>query len=309
MKHDSQDLQDLQGSIDQMDEILMKALSSTETPCDELNQKTKAMMKECIHMKRKPRASLRLIVAVAAVLTVTSATAYGLLRYFTPQEVASTMDYPALAEAFDGEDSIIMKETVSSDGYDITLLGTVFGENLTGFSEDVDTQKTYAVVAIEKQNGKMVDTSSDAYGEEDFFISPLVKGQKPWRMNIFTMGGSSVTQVVDGILYRLIECDSVEMFATEGVYIGVSSNNGVFCNNESFSYDESTGVISGNPDATGVSVVFDLPIDPAKADPDKVKAFLEGQELQTKVDDTASDDADVLADEGGERDVIFLENE
>lgn len=264
-----------------IDELLKKSLSSTDAPSYELNQKTKIMMKEQINMKKQKGFSVKIALLIAAVLTVSSVTVYAVVKYLTPQELAQKLEYPKLAAAFDSKDSLLINKTVSSNGYDITLLGTAFGKDLTGLSTDVEISKTYAVVAIEKQGGKMPDTSSDEYGEYDFFISPLIKGYKPWQVNIFTMGGGSMTTVVDGIMYRMIECDSVEMFADAGVYIGISSNSGTFCNNQSFNYNFETGEISPNPDSGAVSIIFELPIDKSKADPIKAREFLEQQQLIT----------------------------
>ncbi len=54
-----------------------------------------------------------------------------------------------------------------------------------------------------------------------FFISPLVKGLEPWQYNIGTMNGSYCEDIVDGIRYRIIQCDDIEIFADRGVYLSV----------------------------------------------------------------------------------------
>ena len=36
------------------------------------------------------------------------------------------------------------------------------------------------------------------------------------------MGGSSESQLIDGIRYYIYECDNLDIFANHGVYLGVS---------------------------------------------------------------------------------------
>ena len=260
-------------------------------------------------MKKNKGTKLRMAVTVAAALMVFSGSVYAAAKFLSPTEVATNMDYPTLARAFESKDSLLINKTVSTEDYDITLLGTVFGRDLSDFSPEAELDKTYAVLAIENANGNMPGTDTDAYGEQDFFVSPLIKGFKPWQVNIFTMNGGSVTQVIDGVMYRLIECDSVEMFANEGVYIGVSTNNGPFCNNVSFNYDEATGEITQNTVDGKSSVVFELPIDKAKADPEKVAEFIAEQDLINN-DKPADGDAEIPTDgisfEADAKDIIMV---
>jgi hypothetical protein len=48
-----------------------------------------------------------------------------------------------------------------------------------------------------------------------------------------------------------------------------------FYSNEAFLYDESTGEIKAREDYPGASLLFDPPLDAAKADHEKAKAYLE----------------------------------
>ena len=79
--------------------------------------------------------------------------------------------------------------------------------------------------------------------------------------------------VVDGVMYRVLECDEITMFADRGVYLGV--NDGPFYNAEAFVVNVPTGELSANPDYIGASAVFDLPLDKALANPEKAKQYLE----------------------------------
>ena len=62
------------------------------------------------------------------------------------------------------------------------------------------------------------------------------------------------------------------MFADRGVYIGISEG---FAFGEAFSFNEETGEIKPNPGFNGVSILFDLPLDPALADPVKAQKLLD----------------------------------
>lgn len=86
------------------------------------------------------------------------------------------------------------------------------------------------------------------------------------------MNGNCSEFVEDGVLYRLLECDTVAMFADRGLYIGVCS--GFIPGPDTFLMDQETGEIAANPDYPGISVVFDLPLDPALADPAQAEEYL-----------------------------------
>lgn len=229
-----------------------------------------------------------------------SITAFAATQLFNSKEIAEHLGDRSLAEAFEGSQAIEINQTISSGDFNITLHGIVSGTGLSEFSssaQDVYPDRTYAVVSIARQDGSpMPNTSDPEYGKERFLVSPLVKGQKPWQVNIMTMNGSYSEIVRDGIMYRLIECDGVEIFADRGVYIAVSSDN--FFNNQSFAYNEDTGEISLKADAGGISVVFDLPLDKSKADPAKAEAYLK-ELLKEPSADTTNEEASIDNEQAG----------
>ena len=110
-------------------------------------------------------------------------------------------------------------------------------------------------------------------GFAPFYISPYINGQKPWLVNAHTLGGGAAEIFVDGIVYRLVEFDNITMFADHGVYIGIS--DGSFPNNQAFLVSEQTGEIHVNPDYNGINILFNLPIDPSLANPEKAQALLD----------------------------------
>ncbi|HEX2926509.1 MAG TPA: DUF4179 domain-containing protein [Ruminiclostridium sp.] len=129
--------------------------------------------------------SVLITTAVIFVMLV-SATAAQLL---SPKEVASHMENEKLAKAFEGKNAVKVNKTASSGGYNFTLLGMISGKGLRDV-QDINQDRTYFAVAIARDDGsKMPDTMDKDYGKVPFFISPLIKGQKPWQVNIASMDG------------------------------------------------------------------------------------------------------------------------
>jgi hypothetical protein len=92
-------------------------------------------------------------------------------------------------------------------------------------------------------------------------------------VNIASMDGGYSDNVADGILYRIIECDNVEIFADRGLYLAVCTG-GPFYNGDAFIQNERTGEITANPNFDGASAVFDLPLDTKLADPAEAERYL-----------------------------------
>lgn len=253
-------------------------------------------------MTRPYRRRISAGMLAAVLLLVMSVTAYAATQLFSSKQVAEHLGEQVLAQAFAGPDAIEINQSIASGDYSFTLHGIVTGaglKELSDTSNPILPDRTYAVVSIERQDGgQMPHTSDPEYGKDPFFISPLIKHQKPWLVNIVTMGGGYSEIVLDGIMYRLIECDGVEMFADRGVYLAISSGSSFF-SLEAFAYDESTGEVSARADYPGASLLFELPLDKAKADHAKADAYL--QELlketsaDTKGEEPIGADADAAA--------------
>jgi len=260
---------------DNVDTLLKKALSSTETPEVELIQKVKYKLikEEPILRKSTIRRSFSAAAVAVMAFVLISTTAFAAWYFLSPSEIADKLEYPILAEAFRSDDALLINETQSQNGYDVSFLGIVSGKELTELDETVNTAKSYAVVAIAKQESSMPDTSNDNYDSVPFFVSPLITGQEPWLYNIASMNGGYAACVVDGVMYRLIECDSLEMFADRGLALIVSSTT--FYDVNAYTYDEATGLVTPNPDFDGVNMIFDLPLDSSKADYEKAQTYLD----------------------------------
>lgn len=266
----------------EIDVILKQALTPADEPDARLNQAILHQAEEMTRMARMRKRRIPAAILAASITLVVGSTAvFAAWKYLSPAQMAEELSNQSLAEAFQSEDAVQINETQECGGYRITLLGTTAGKNISesvGLDWDgagqLKDDMFYAAVAIERADGTpMPDTSDDAYGEEAFLVSPYIKGLDPVCYNVFTMGGGYSEFVKDGVQYRMLELDNIEMFADRGIYMGVSS--GSFYDGEAFCYDESTGELTRNEDYEGVNALFVLPLDPAKADPKAAQKFLD----------------------------------
>lgn len=296
-----------------IDQLLTESLIQIDGPSYELNQSIKNQInnqsKEHTSMQKNVRKLIPIPLLVVILTLLMSISVFAAWKILSPHEVAQELGDDGLNTAFQAEDAFKIKETVTSQGYSITFLGVVSGEGLSDFNgsaHDIYPERTYAVVAISMEDGSpMPATSDDEFGEINFFISPLIKGETPWWCNIVTMHGSYSEMVINGVMYRLIECDDIEIFADRGLYLCVSSTR--FYSQEAYNYNEESGEITPNPEFDGVNILFDLPLDPSKADPEKAEKHL--QKLYS--DDDSDSDYDInrsVSDDNTDLDNPNLDN-
>jgi len=221
--------------------------------------------KECYTMKKKRFALVA--VALAALLMVPAAAAAVLL---SPRDVAQHAGQQALAEAFEGEDAVTINERKSVGGYDVTLMGMVSGAGLSLLEEkhadaDILQDRTYAVLSMTRQDGGGV--------AEDLplTVSPLVEGFAPWMVNAWTLNGGVSAFTEGGVLYYLLECDNVSVFADHTVYLAVYPGTHIPPSADLFTFGEDgkIGIQTGREAA-----LFVLPLDPALADPAAAAQFV-----------------------------------
>lgn len=238
-------------------------------------------------------------IALAACLSLTfcSITGFAAYRYFTPSQLAEEMDDEKLAKAFAGENAVPVNESQEFGDYKITFLGITKGTDIRDYmvQDDAANQlddRMYVAMAIERRDG----TPMPETGEEPFFASLYVAGLNPNQYNSITMHGGYTEFVRDGILYRMLETNNVEMFADRGIYFGV--NSGVFYDSQAYHFHESTGEITRNEDFDGINALFSVPIDKSKGDPAAAEALL--RELQAEWDapeePIEKDDTDLAVD-------------
>lgn len=264
--------------------LLEQALTPMELPKQELNDQILQKVKEKQDMKNnqvryKSRISMAAM-ATACILILCSSTAFAVYKYLSPAEAATDDD--ALREAFLSEEAILVNETQESGGYKVTLLGSVAGRNISDFmgmndNGEVLNNRIYTVVAIEHADGTpMPDTSSDDYGKEAFYVSHYIRGLDPNVYSLMSKGGGYTAFVKNGIQYRILDMDNIEIFADKGIYVGVST--GTFYDADAYVYHVETGEISRNENYSGVNALFRLPVDESKADSVAAAAYLKAFE-------------------------------
>lgn len=196
-------------------------------------------------------------------------TALATWRLLTPSEIADEFDIEESIK-FDGNYTIHINESIASEGYIFTLLSIGSGEDMTIYigESDVGNDRTFTVVAIESEDGTSMTESASS-----FFVSPYVHGFAPWQVNIATIGEGEghLERFIDGILYRLIDMENIEIFADYGVYLGVSLGMFSF---EAIDFDPESGELSLNPDFNKPSVLFELPLDSSLANEERVQEII-----------------------------------
>lgn len=280
-----------------LDMLLQQALSLKEEPGERLNGNILIQAKEREQMVKK-RFKLSSGIAAAAMAVVFSTVGvYAAAKYFSPDKVAEAFSDRLLSKAFQTEDAILVNESQEYAGYRITLLGVVSGEGLSEYTQwdeqgQIVTDKTYIVTAIENTDGTpRPDVSDDAYGEDSFYVSPYIKGLSMAGYNAHTLGGGYSEDVFEGIQYRIMECDNLEIFAGRGLYLGVT--DGDFYQVGAFVMDEESGEISRNADYNGVNALFELPIPKELGDEAAVEKY-----LQEKSNMYGEGDADNMGADG-----------
>ncbi len=281
--------------VKNMDELLKKALAPTRQPSAGINEKVLCQVKERENMARNRKKSVVAAgLAAACILAVGSVTAAAAYRYLSPKEVAKEFQNDKLAEAFQGKDALLVNETMECGEYQVTLLGSAAGKRISNYlpqddAGNVEEDKIYTVVAIKRTDGEpMPETSSDEYGKEPFFVSHYIRGLNPAFYSVMSMGGGYSEMVRDGVQYRILEMDNIEMFADRGIYVGVSS--GTFYDNGAYLYNEETGEMKRNEDYEGVNALFVLPVDKSKADPAAAEKYL--QEMEEEDEEETADPSD-----------------
>ncbi|WP_300138822.1 hypothetical protein [uncultured Oscillibacter sp.] len=214
-------------------------------------------------MNRVKKTSL-LVAAAVALLAVTVSAA---VLWLTPAQVADRVEEPLLAEAFQGEDAIVLYESLTAGDYQITLAGMVSGEDLsvpTDYNGEIINDRTYAVFRVARADGApLTDYPNLSY-------SPLVDGYHVRCVNAWTLGTTTQQFIEDGVIYCLFDCRNLEMFADHPVRFAIYE--GGVPNTDLFSMAED-GTISLRESVVGA--LFTLPLDARTADPDAARAFVE----------------------------------
>lgn len=256
-----------------LDVLLCRALKRGGAPHARLVEQVtyQWVKKEEEEMNKAARISIKTITVAAVLIAILAGSALAALSLLKPGEVAKSAGDSALSAAFESKDALVIDDTQTSGNYALMLMGLVSGKDISDLpftGEGVLPERSYAVVAIRRADGGSVTAEDTAA----LYVSPLVKGLKPWMVNINTMNGAYSEIMKDGVVYRIVECDDVAMFADKGLYLCISDT--VTFSKEAFDYSDETGDISPRADFKGVNALFNLPIDPSEADPTKAAEYL-----------------------------------
>ena len=181
--------------------------------------------------KIKHHSIKRIVILAAAIICLIGTTAFAAFHLLSAKDVANKLGDTKLAQYFEKQGTV--SDTITDGDYKATVLGIATGKNLSKFKSSswkIFPERTYAVVAVEKTDG-----SPMSY-DDKILVTPLIEGLKPWQYNIFTMNGGYSADIIDGVLYRIIELDNIEYFADRNVYMAVLSEP--FLNNTAYSFDE-----------------------------------------------------------------------
>ena len=218
-------------------------------------------------MNRMKKTAL-LAAAAAALLAVTVSAA---VAWLTPAQVADRVEEPLLAEAFQGDDAIVLDESMTAGDYQITLAGMVSGKDLsvpTDYNGEIISDRTYAVFRVARADGAPLTDYPD------LSYSPLVDGYHVRCVNAWTLGTTTQQFIEDGVIYCLFDCRNLEMFADQPVRFAIYE--GGVPNTDLFSMAED-GTISLRESVVGA--LFTLPLDESRADPAATQAFVESTGL------------------------------
>ncbi len=229
-------------------------------------------LEDIMSAKRSYRQRSKVVAAVVCtVILLGSGSVYAANHYLNPSQIVDEISADsALSKAFADKDAITINETQTSNGYDITLLGLVSGEKLGLYVPDetkkeVSDKHSYAALAISKSDGSKMSN-------RNFCVSPLINGEAFTDVNAATLNVGLSWFEKDGVIYELIECDNLEIFADRGVYLSLVDDFGDEV--AAFRMDEATGKYHKVKDYAGTSALFTLPLDKDKADTMAADKFL-----------------------------------
>lgn len=229
-------------------------------------------LEDIMSEKRSYRQRSKVVAAVVCtVILLGSGSVYAANHYLNPSQIVDEISADsALSKAFADKDAITINETQTSNGYDITLFGLVSGEKLGLYVPDemkkeVSDKHSYAALAISKSDGSKMSS-------RNFCVSPLINGEAFTDVNAATLNVGLSWFEKDGVIYELIECDNLEIFADRGVYLSLVDNFGDEV--AAFRMDEATGNYHKVGDYAGTSALFTLPLDKDKADTVAADKFL-----------------------------------
>ncbi|MCL2122426.1 MAG: hypothetical protein FWH28_09285 [Clostridiales bacterium] len=214
------------------------------------------------------------ILLVAAIITMLAAgTALATWFLRAPDEAA--MQDPVLAAYLSLEGTVIINESIDDGDYRVTLLGIAQGDAIISLNIPdmplIEPDSTYVITAVQKLDGSDMPLLTDSIFDRRFYAVAGIRGISPWE---YLLSYGTMTVVTEGVYIMLTICDDLEPFADRGAYIVVSHE--ISFTGDAIIYDEITGEVKANEEYDGISVVFALPLDSSKADPERAEEIMQG---------------------------------
>ena len=259
-------------------ELYKEIFSRVHSACGNKNKLEVIMQnnqKRKIKLNRKPI----MAIAAAALIICLSLSVYAAVNFFilTPAEIAEELGQTKLAEAFNDGRGVEIAQSVTSCGYVLSLHALAIGSDLDEYRGyfDIDSESTYTVISIHRENGEPMNYFDPEMTFETMFTSQIFfEGYKPWHLNsiIFGCGGSAFEK--DGVLYWIYQIDeNIEMLANRTVYLGIWDMGIGFMGAEMFNIGDD-GSIAFADGLDKAHAMFALPLDPSKADPSRLEQVL-----------------------------------
>jgi hypothetical protein len=218
------------------------------------------------------------VAAAVAMIVALSVTVYAIATRLSPADVADELGQHALAEAFRGDESLMLNETIVSHGYEFTLHGIIIGSDLDEYSAytDIDRESTYIVYSVANADG----TPMNHFDNEKFFMQTVFfQGYRPWMLSSWTLGMSGSGFERDGVWYKVFKIrESIEWLADREVVFGIwdaSVASGVsMAPGPDLIQIADDGKISFRDDLNAAHAMFTLPLDPANANLEALQDYL-----------------------------------
>ena len=266
----------------------------------DFEQRTAQLMAQAAEEKElasmKTKKPLRIMIAAAAAVALMTTTVFAISALLSPAQVAEQTGNAAIAEAFRSEEAVLLNETAQAGDYTITLLGMTTGQELMFINDmPVESDRSYIVVAVARTDGTAIAPEEELLapsGENSITFSPLVEGWAPHHVNAWSLNCSGHGTTVEGVRYYLFDYENLGIFADRTVYLAVYEG---FAPSTSIFTMAGDGTISYAEGYEGVRLMFTLPLDPAKADPEAAQRLLIEQGILNE-DGTFYDDVTAGAD-------------
>ncbi|WP_300367517.1 hypothetical protein, partial [uncultured Subdoligranulum sp.] len=255
-----------------------------------------------VTVRRTRRPVWRLAAAAAALCCLCAGGVAAAGHFLAPTQVAQQMEQRDLSALFAGPDAVQVEETQQAGDYTVTLLGLTSGANVTEYwssdwkETDAPRGRSYAVLAVSRRDGTPMadlDAETPDVTVSNSLVSPVLGAPDCPLMdyNVYTMNGARRDLVEEGVHYILVETDLLEPFADKNPQLAVvlNSTDSISDLLNGYTQDPETGTIAPKAGMESRCLLFDLPIDESKADPEQAAA-LRDQWLGTGV--AAEENAD-----------------